>query len=143
MKQLKNLAKQNLLNTQIKVFGKEITPKDFAYQAQKFKDNTMENVVSEASLSRMSGSKKTSYQTLESVKIILRHRKPVSEEVRGSRSRQIQAIFLEQAGERFRFPQNHLAGARAMARHMYEGGNMQDTLGEYIIESVSNVIKLA
>ena len=34
MKQLKNLAKQNLLNTQIKVFGKEITPKDFAYQAQ-------------------------------------------------------------------------------------------------------------
>ena len=29
-----------------------------------------------------------------------------------------------------------------MARHMYEGGNMQDTIGEYIVESVSNMIKL-
>jgi ATP-dependent Zn protease len=74
--------------------------------------------------------------------MIVRHRKAVDEDVRGSRSRQIKAIFLEQGGERFRFPHNHLAGARAMARHMYEGGNMQDTIGEYIVESVSNMIKL-
>jgi len=195
MKQMKNLARENMLNTQVKVFGKEITPKDFAYQAKKFKDNTMESYntsdwlvriyngeveidkfpiqnrteqqaskeathevereypgsdwtltpmhgISEASLSRMSGSKKTSYQTLESVKMIVRHRKAVDEDVRGSRSRQIKAIFLEQAGERFRFPHNCLPCARAMARHMYEGGNMQDTIGEYIIESSANLIKL-
>ena len=197
MKQLKNLAKQNLLNTQVKVFGKEITPKDFAYQAKKFKDNTMENVfineggrrweafpnggpgmpdqswsvrrnagktryndknytrtgaralatrlnkkVTEASLSRMSGSKKTSYQTLESVKVIVRHRKPVAEDKRGARSRQIQAIFLEQGGERVRFPHNNLIGARAMARHMYEGGNFEDTLGSYIVETVGSILKL-
>lgn len=204
MKQMKNLARENMLNTQVRVFGKEITPKDFAYQAKKFKDKQMSGIseaetkstytvtfnngksrnvkaknrdeakrkavasadganpggsiliigvksikklkeadITEASLSRMTGSKKTSYQTLESVKLIVRHRKAVDEEVRGSRSRQIKAIFLEQAGERFRFPHNHLAGARAMARHMYEGGNMQDTIGEYIIESVSNLIQLA
>jgi hypothetical protein len=142
MKQMKNLARENMLNTQVKVFGKEITPKDFAYQAKKFKDANMESITNEASLSRMSGSKKTSYQTLESVKMIVRHRKAVDEDVRGSRSRQIKAIFLEQGGERLRFPHNHLAGARAMARHMYEGGNMQDTIGEYIVESVSNMIKL-
>lgn len=141
MKQIKNLAEVNMLKSEIKVFGKEITPKDFAYQASNYKDRNMD--IQEASLSRMSGSKKTSYQTLESVKMIVRHRKPVAEEVRGSRSRQISAIFLEQAGERFRFPHNHLSGARAMARHMYEGGNMRDTLGEYIIESVANVIKLS
>jgi len=142
MKQMKNLARENMLNTQVKVFGKEITPKDFAYQAKKFKDANMESITNEASLSRMSGSKKTSYQTLESVKMIVRHRKAVDEDVRGSRSRQIKAIFLEQAGERFRFPHNCLPCARAMARHMYEGGNMQDTIGEYIVESSANLIKL-
>jgi len=142
MKQIKNLATTNMLKNEVQVFGKEITPKDFAYQATQFKEANM-NDISEASLSRMSGVKKTSYQTLESVKMVVRHRKEVDEDVRGSRSRQISAIFLEQAGERFRFPHNHLAGARAMARHMYEGGNMQDALGEYIIESVSNVIKLS
>ena len=142
MKQLKNLAKQNLLNTQVKVFGKEITPKDFAYQAKKFKDAAMENITNEASLSRMSGSKKTSYQTLESVKVIVRHRKPVAEDKRGARSRQIQAIFLEQGGERVRFPHNNLIGARAMARHMYEGGNFEDALGSYIVESVGSILKL-
>jgi len=141
MSQVKNLATANMLKSEITVFGKEITPKDFAYQAKNYKDKNM-NEISEASLSRMHGSIKTSYQTLESVRMIVRHRKPVAEDKRGARSRQIQAIFLEQHGERFRFPHNHLAGARAMTRHMNEGGNMQDTVGEYIIESVGNIIKL-
>ena len=257
MKQMKNLARANMLNTHVQVFGKEITPKDFAYQAKKYRNKEMgeiteatydelpsgydglirngedvnptgawkvmipvnkyngkyytanrtayyvptseasteeeainyvfnnkeqvidklskaktnsgrsliqrpleknifigpnsrnrisatmiNNYLGEASLSRMSGSTKTSYQTLESVKMIVRHRKPVAEEVRGSRSRQISAIFLEQAGERFRFPHNNLQGARAMARHMYEGGEMGDAIGTYIVEAVGNLIQL-
>jgi hypothetical protein len=141
LKQVKNLASANMLKNEVQAFGKEITPKDFAYQAKKYKETPMKEI-QEASLSRMSGSKKTSYQTLESVRMIVRHRKPVSEEVRGSRSRQISAIFLEQAGERFRFPHNCLPCARAMARHMYEGGNMRDTVGEYIVEASSNLLKL-
>lgn len=96
----------------------------------------------EASLSRLHGSTKTSYQTLESVKVIIRHRQSVDEEKRGSRSRAIQSIFLEKAGERFRFPHNHLPGARAMARHMYEGGDMSDVVGQHIIESTGDYIKL-
>ena len=141
MRQVKNLATANMLKSEVKVFGKEITPKDFAYQTKNMKGTTM-NELSEASLSRMHGSIKTSYQTLESVRMVVRHRQAVDEEVRGSRSRQIQSIFLEQNGERFRFPHNHLAGARAMARHMYEGGDMQDSVGTYIIESVGNILKL-
>jgi hypothetical protein len=232
--QLKKLAQTYMLNTQIRVFGQEIKPKDYAYQAKRYKDkDTMSNVleaevpvwlvnvpaniyagkyydfrtvrvkvpmsiaateqdaidwvnnnkeevlrgidskrayggkryvaspveknvffkndyhvmpskvlVSEASLSRPYGSKKTSYQTLESVKVIVRHRKPVDEEVRGSRSRAIKAIFIERAGERFRFPHNYLTGARAMARHMNEGGEMTDTVGQYIIEKTGNLLKL-
>ena len=142
MKQVKNLATTNMLKTEIRVFGKEITPKDFAYQAKKFKESTMKDI-QEASLSRMHGTVKTSYQTLESTKLIIRHRKAVDEDVRGSRSRQIRAIFIEHAGERFRFPHNHLAGARAMARHIHEGGEMHDTIGNYIIESVNDYKKLA
>jgi hypothetical protein len=99
-------------------------------------------LVSEASLSKMHGTKKTSYQTLESVKVIVRHHKPVSEEVRGSRTRAIKEIFIERAGERFRFPHNYLAGARAMARHVYEGGKVDDVVGNYIIEQTSNLLKL-
>jgi len=142
MKQLRNLARQYMLKYELKVFGKEIAPKDFAFQAKKYRDKKM-NQVSEAALSKMHGSTKTSYQTLESTKIIVRHRKPVQEEVRGARSRQINAIFIEQAGERFRFPHNNLAGARAMARHIDEGGEMHDAVGAYIIESVANLIKLS
>ena len=141
MKQLKNLATSNMLKTEIRVFGKEITPKDFAYQAKNLKEPAMENI-QEASFSRMHGFKKTSYQTLESTKIVVRHRKPIDEEVKGSRARNIQAIFIEHAGERFRFPHNNLAGARAMARHINEGGNMQDAVGQYIIESIANYNKL-
>jgi len=90
----------------------------------------------------MHGSKKTSYQTLESTKLIVRHRRPVDEEVHGARSRQIKSIFIERAGERFKFPHNHLAGARAMARHIDEGGEMHDAVGSYIIESTANLIQL-
>jgi hypothetical protein len=141
MKQLKNLATANMLKTEIRVFGKEITPKDFAYQTKNMKGPAMENI-QEASFSRMHGFKKTSYQTLESTKIIVRHRRPIDEEVRGSRARNIQAIFIEHAGERFRFPHNNLAGARAMARHINEGGNIQDSVGQYIVESIANYNKL-
>ena len=141
MKQLKNLATSNMLKTEIRVFGKEITPKDFAYQAKNLKEPAMENI-QEASFSRMHGFKKTSYQTLESTKIVVRHRRPIDEEVQGSRARNIQAIFIEHAGERFRFPHTNLAGARAMARHINEGGEMYDTIGKYIIESISNYNKL-
>lgn len=141
LKQVRQLARNYMLNTELKVFGKTITPKDFAYQAKKYRKDRM-NTIGEASLSRMHGSKKTSYQTLESTKIIVRHRKPVDEEMRGSRSRQIKEIFIEKAGERFRFPYNNLAGARAMARHIDEGGAIYDEVGQYIVESVGNLKKL-
>lgn len=94
------------------------------------------------SLSKMYGSKKTSQQTLENVKILVKHKTPVDENVRGSRSRHISAIFLECNGERFRFPNTYLPGARAMAQHMAHGGVMSDKVGSYITESTSQLLKL-
>ena len=94
------------------------------------------------SFSRMFGSSRTSQQTLENVVIKVRHRAPVNEESRGSRVRDISAIFLECNGERFRFPHISMTGARAMAQHMAHGGTFNDKVGSYISESVGNLLKL-
>lgn len=94
------------------------------------------------SFSKMFGSLKTSHQMLENVRILVRHRTPVDENVRGSRSRHISAIFLECNGERMRFQHNYLPGARAMAQHMAHGGAMTDKVGGYISESTGQLLKL-
>ena len=96
-------------------------------------EEEVEETIVEASLGSMRGSIKTSNQPLGSTKIIVKHTKPVNEEVRGSRSRNIQKIFIENNEERFLFPSKNLNGARAMARHLYNGGVMHDTVGESIV----------
>ena len=69
--------------------------------------------------------------------------KAVNEEQRGSRSRNIQAIYIENAdGERYKLPTNNLAGGRAMLRHVKEGGNPYDDFGKNIIEQCSELKKL-
>ena len=84
--------------------------------------------------SSMSGSSKTSYQGLDNVKLIVRHKKEVNEEVRGSRSRNIHSIFIQRGDERFKMAENNLKAARAMARHIKNGGEPFDTVGNAINE---------
>jgi hypothetical protein len=139
---IKSLANEFLLNYTVKEFGKRIIPKDFSYEVKREKEVDMGNL-SEASLSKMYGSKKTSYQQMENVKILVRHNKAVDEDVRGARSRNIQDIFLEQSGEKFRFPHKNLMGARAMARHMVSGGTPFDMIGEHIIETTGQMVEMA
>lgn len=140
--QLKNIAVHYMLNFTLKDFGREITPRDFAYQAKVKKEKEMSNGSVSESISPLAGSRKTSYQTIENVKIHVKHKTHVDEEIRGARSRNISAIFIEHSGERFRFPHNNLVGARAMARHIQQGGNQYDSIGSYIIESCANYTKL-
>jgi hypothetical protein len=102
---------------------------------------TMDETITE-SFSKMFGSLKTSQQMLENVRILVKHKTPVDENIRGSRTRHISAIFLECNGERFRFPHNYLPGARAMAQHLAHGGTMGDKVGVYISESTGNLLKL-
>lgn len=114
------------------------TKKQFAKDSNRYKgvDALKE------SFSKMFGSARTSQQTLENVVIKVRHRAPVNEESRGSRVRDISAIFLECNGERFRFPHISMTGARAMAQHMAHGGTFGDKVGSYISESTGNLLKL-
>lgn len=87
------------------------------------------------------GSMKTSYiQLPENTKLIIKHTKGVNEEVRGSRSRNIRALFIENsAGERFRFPHKYLQGAKAMANHVSKGGTPYDAIGESITKLCTEV----
>lgn len=109
---------------------------------KQFDNDAKQSETVKESFSKMFGSLKTSRQVLENVRILVKHSSPVSEEVRGSRSRHINAIFLECNGERMRFPYNYLPGARAMAQHMAHGGVMSDKVGTYIAESTGQLLKL-
>ena len=91
----------------------------------------------------MHGTTRTTYRPLDKTKMIIRHSKVVDESVPGSRSRNIDIIFIENSqGERFRFPYNYLHGARAMQMHVAKGGNPYDEIGEAIVEQVANIGKL-
>lgn len=128
LKAVKNFANKNMLEFTVRTYGKKLEPKDFAYQGAQEKDMQVQE-----SLSKAYGSQKSSYQTLESVKLVIRHSKSVNEEIRGSRSRNIKELFIETSeGERFKLPHTSLAGGRAMARHLQQGGAINDAIAEHI-----------
>lgn len=146
VKLVKNLSSSNLMDFDIRTFGKHIEPKNYTYNIETNKKNGKELAMSdvlEEGLSPLEGSSKTSRQTLENVRLIIRHKKAVNEEQRGSRSRNISAIFVENSdGERFKYPHKHLSGARAMARHVSNGGVPSDVVGEAIVEQTNTLVKL-
>jgi len=132
---LKNVAQKNRLNFDFRSFGHTLEPKDYVHQAvQSMNDEELKMNKMAEGMSPMSGSTKSSYQLVDdNVKLIVRHTKAVDEAVRGSRSRNIKALFIENgAGERFQYPHIHLAGARAMARHVSMGGTPYDSVGTHI-----------
>jgi len=91
----------------------------------------------------MYGTTKSSYENLDRTRLIIRHKKEINAEQMGARARNIQTLFIEnEAGERFKYPYNHLAGARAMSRHVANGGLPHDEFGKHIIETSSNIAKL-
>jgi hypothetical protein len=140
--QLKKISKSYLMSLDFRVFGKTLKPSsDKINIAKVSKENNMDEI-KEASLGPVQGSLKTSYQPLDSVKIVVKHSKPVNEEVRGARSRNISKIFIQANEERFLFPSKNLLGARAMARHIYNGGVMHDTIGESIVGMCKDFGKL-
>jgi len=99
--------------------------------------------ISEASLGKMTGSRKSSYQPLaDNVKIIVRHNKDVNEEVRGARSRNIHSILIQRGEEKFKMAENNLSAARAMARHLHNGGETFDEIGESITQMTREFTKL-
>jgi len=91
----------------------------------------------------LTGTAKRSYENLDKTKLIIRHKGKVDETVPGARSRQIQSLYIEnEDGERFKYPLTHLAGARAMMRHVANGGRPHDEFGEHIVRTSEDIAKL-
>lgn len=87
----------------------------------------------------LTGTSRSSYQNIGPVRIIARHTKRIDPEQPGARSRHISNLFIEtDQGERFKCPEGTtLNGARALARHFKNGGNLHDDMGKHI----TNIIK--
>jgi hypothetical protein len=138
IKALKTFASKNMLEFTVRTYGKNLEPKDFAHQGAQEKAMQVQEGISKAY-----GSQKSSYQHCESAKLIIRHSKPVSEEIRGSRSRHIKELFIENSeGERFKLPHTSLVGGRAMARHVSMGGTTLDEVGQQINTLTSRMLAL-
>lgn len=125
------------------MFDKVVQTMAYDAYINRCKANSTISDISEASLGKMTGSRKSSYQPLaDNVKIIVRHNKDVNEEVRGARSRNIHSILIQRGEEKFKMAENNLSAARAMARHLHSGGETFDEIGEAITEMSREFKKL-
>lgn len=107
------------------------------------RSDAVNNIKESRDIGKPFGTTKSSYQVIGDSKLIIRHTDPVNEEKQGSRWRHIKNIFIEtRLGERFVYPHAHIAGARAMARHLSNEGTMSDEIGIAITEMSGDYVNL-
>jgi len=152
LKELKDFAVEHQLGFDVRDITKNnLTKQDYENLADTNKTvNTGEMSEELARITKLAGisegltgTSKSSFENLEKTKLIIRHKGKVDETVPGARSRQIQSLYIEnEDGERFKYPLTHLAGARAMQRHVANGGRPHDEFGQHIIQTSEDIAKL-
>ena len=152
LKELKDFAVEHSLRFDVRDITKNnLTKQDYENLADTNKTvNTDEMSEELARITKLAGvnegltgTAKRSYENLDKTKLIIRHKGKVDETVPGARSRQIQSLYIEnEDGERFKYPMTHLAGARAMMRHVANGGRPHDEFGQHIIQTSEDIAKL-
>ena len=141
LKELRYFAKRNLMGFDVRNIGKQqLDKKDYAYIKTNMTASNAEDIQME---SKMHGSLKTSYQNIGEVRVVVKHRKPVDEEKRGARTRYIHSLYVEDnSKQRTKLPHNYLAGARALAQHVNQGGMYEDEVGQHIFEMIQEIVDL-
>jgi len=155
LKELKDFAVQHQVTFDVRDITKNsLTQQDFknladVNQTVNTEDNMSEELNRLTKLAGMTvaesltGTAKSSYENLDKTRLIIRHAQAVDENVPGSRSRQINSLYIEnEQGERFKYPMKHLAGARAMARHVANSGVPHDDFGKHIIKMSEQIAQL-
>jgi hypothetical protein len=105
--------------------------------------NKDELAIAEGKLYGLGNNKRISFGDVGQHRIIIKHKDQINPEKRGDRARQIEHVFVETPlGERFLLPHTNLHGARALAKHMSEGGTMFDEGSELINEMVSEMASM-
>jgi hypothetical protein len=93
--------------------------------------------------SKMYGTSRVSYQDFDGARLMIKHTEGINQEIPGGRAKKVGSLYIESAeGERFKYPYKHLTGARAMARHVAEGGNAYDDFGKHIVSMSEEMSKL-
>jgi hypothetical protein len=136
LKELSKFSARNMLNYETHNVTKErLDKKDYQFLTQRNQDEVMEN--------RLHGTSQKSFLETGTAKLIIKHNKAVDETKMGARSRNISAIYIENSeGERFKFANNYLPGARAMARHVSNEGHTRDDRGTHIVEIMKEMTDL-
>jgi hypothetical protein len=152
LRELRQFAKRRLLAFDTRDIAKDnLDKRDYAFLSQNAKpkqqeQNTIQKPVGESVMneSTMYGTKTMSFQKLMDTRLIVKHNQAVMDDTQpGARTRNISALFVEnQEGERFKYPFIHLAGARAMQRHVANGGLPYDDLGKSIIGMSEEIAQL-
>ena len=153
LKELRKFAKRRLLAFDTRDIAKDnLDKRDYAFLSQhstpQSDNDTITKPVGETVMneSNLYGTKTQSFQKLLDTRLIIKHSKALADDFEqkpGDRSRNISALFVEnQEGERFKYPFIHLAGARAMQRHVANGGLPYDAIGESIIKMSEEIAQL-
>ena len=137
LKELRSFARKRLLNFDTRDIARSnLEKRDYKYLAKNSGDDNMTE-------SKLYGTGKVSYQDVDKARIVIKHTESVNQERAGGRTQKIGTIHIESSeGERFKYPFKHLNGARAMARHVAEGGNAYDDFGKHIISMSEELNKL-
>jgi len=138
LKELRQFSKKRLLNFDTRNITKSnLDRRDYKFLAQTRAGET------QMTESTMYGTHKTSFQNIGNAKLSIKHNQQVNGENPVERTRYIGSIYVENSdGERFKYPFRHLTGARAMARHVSEGGTPYDTFGTHITGMSEELSKL-
>jgi hypothetical protein len=151
LRELRQFAKRRLLSFDTRDIAKDnLDKRDFEFLSQNARpkpdNNLVQKPVGESLMSEstMYGSRLMSYQKLMDTRLIIKHNQAVMDDTQpGARTRHINALFVEnQDGERFKYPFIHLAGARAMQRHVANGGLPYDDLGKSITQMSEEIAQL-
>jgi hypothetical protein len=151
LKEMRQFAKRRLLSFDTRDIAKDnLDKRDYAFLTKNAVTQpaagTAQPALGESVMneSAMYGTKTMSYQKLMDTRLIIKHNQTVMDDTQpGARTRNISALFVEnQDGERFKYPFIHLAGARAMQRHVANGGVPYDDIGKSIISMSEEIAQL-
>jgi len=137
LKELRVFSKKRMLPYSVRDITKSnLNKRDYKFLAKTPEDENMNE-------SKLYGTSRISYQKIGEARIVIKHTEGVNQESAAGRTRSIGKIYIESAeGERFIYPFKHLSGARAMARHVAEGGKPHDEFGGHIVGLSEEMSKL-
>jgi len=137
LKELRVFSKKRMMDFSVRDINKSnLNKRDYQFLANRSEDGKMTE-------SRLYGSSRISYQKFDNSRLVIKHTESINAENAGGRTQKIGTIYIESGdGERFRYPYKHLSGARAMARHVSEGGKPYDDFGGHITGLSEEMAKL-